>query len=241
MALIFAGFNGLPVQGGTGLKAPLVFDESSKAYALLRDNQLGPWRSELEISSFEEQALLTRIPLRTPYDPSLFVFYAHVQFIAPASGAALRLVVPQEMGLQPKAESFIALVKYPRAMAILKQWASSLLRSARTYLENETLPTAERGRAAFSEAMRARSASPMSSEEKKDRLEAFSLIWVGLHLQGSPMEPLLQDADLEGLRGEVSRRGTELLREIPHSGSTRQSTHRDLNLAPNRNLLEDAA
>jgi hypothetical protein len=213
MGLKFVGFNGRPVAGAAGLKAPLVFDEDSRRYALLRKQQLGAWHSEEEIHEHEERMLLTRLPSSAPYDADGIALYAHTEFAAPhgaASELGVRpLPVGGELSLQPSAESFVAFVKRDEARLIMRRWGDFLLRAARDALALDT-SEAHQGQLAYTEAMRARFVFPMAEGHPDERCELFALACVGLRLQQRNEERLLADANLEGLREEVLRRSEEL-------------------------------
>lgn len=243
MALIFAGFNGVPVVGGTGMKAPVVVDDQTSRFGLVRKAGLTFDWTETEIAEHEAQCLLSRVSLRAAYQEGFIAFYAHTQFVSPQSaidGFSLRLEIPNDLQLYPKLNSYVAFVSTARAASILQKWASDLLKSARLILEDNQLSFKERGEAAFAEAMRARFSTPMSSGRRSDRVEALALACVSLVWQGESSDALIADAELDELSGDVANRTCSLLSELCFPTAMASSTRRDILESPYRRF-EDAA
>jgi hypothetical protein len=243
MALIFAGFNGVPVVGGTGIKAPVVFDEETSRFGLVRKNSLNLDWTDAEIAAQEAHSLLSRVSTHVAYQEGFIAFYAHTQFISPqpaTDGLSSRLEIPNDLQLYPKLDSYIAFASPARAASILQKWSADLLRSARLALEDNLLSFKERGQAAFAEAMRARFATPMSSGRRSDRAEALALACVSLVYQGVASDAVIADAELDELSGEVAIRTSSLLAELDALPARAKKARRDISTSPYRRF-EDAA
>lgn len=214
MALRFAGFNGRPIAASTGVKAPIVLDESRGAYALVSKYGFGDWHHEAEVASYEAQALLSRAPSDAPFTEGFTALYAHMRFIASENEGAIALA-SGGLELYPALESYVAFLPKDQAIGIMHGWGRSLLGAAHAALKNVRLSSSARGQIAFWESMRARTAFPMSSSRREDRIEIFALACVGWILMRKNHEPLLVDSELEGLRADVGIRVGGLLRSLP--------------------------
>ena len=239
MALMFAGFNGRPVRGGTGMKAPIVLDERTSKLGLVRKSGPDLHWTDAEIAEYESRGLLSRVASKIAYCEGAIALYAHTDFIAPplATGSlSLQLEIPEELKLYPQLESYVAFVSPTRAASILQTWAAVFLESARLTLEDDQLSAQERGLMAFADAMRARFSSPMSSGRRSDRAEALALAYVSLWWQGISQKALLAEAERDAMREDVTTRATSLLADLSSALSPVEKEYRDLSAYPYRRL-----
>ena len=193
MDMMLVGFNGRPVVGGAGIKAPVVMDRTGGLYAISRSDGPGRWWTKPELDSYEDRGLLTRVSTEARYDASAVAVYAHLEFIAPdaeslagVNANSAPLAIPTEFVLYPRLRSYVAFVQSEKAFSYLRQWAQRLVDSARNALSLSELTPEARGRVVFTEAMRARFPLAGLSDEasKAVRFDSCVLAWVGAFLQG---------------------------------------------------------
>lgn len=242
MAMRFAGFNGRPVMESTGTKAALYFDPEAKQYGVIRPGQLESRWSHEEMVDHEKRMLVSLISTDQAYEEGSVAFYAHMRFLTPLDFRLIRLPRSrtEKLELYLQLESYVTFTSPARVQEILQQWATRLLQAARASLNDGSMARKDQGKVCFQEAMRARLASPPSSERRDDRLDAFALAWIGLSYQQQSPVALLRDAAREDLHGDTTKRAAELLSVLAPEQPSSSRSYRDDKQAPYRQQ-EDAA
>jgi hypothetical protein len=207
---VIAGWSGMPVQGGAGLKPALIYDPAAGRYA----NAAAPdtWYSEAEISDFARRGLLVKKMLSMTPLPDGVVLYADDSFIRPAESNRMALDPhPLRLHLINSRCLWLAYLPRERAMGALLRWGEQLLEDAARQLRRlgSGISRREEALRALDAARRARFCT-FARVDGSRRREVFRCMAVALMVLDQPVEPLyvdagidLSDADVAALKQDV--------------------------------------
>lgn len=191
------GFCGLPVHGACGLASPLFEDASGQCFVGDPDASTPP--SELmnaaRVRDEREAGFLTLTETKRARIVGGVFLYVHSAFAAPL-GALEFDIAPLVM--DDRAGVYVAYMSRPEALHLLHQWGASLLRDARSHLDNR-----EPDRATDC-AQRALFCSP-PPEHQELRFDAFVCLYAAIRRRGADGERLLKEASLDFNRVQVSQ------------------------------------
>jgi hypothetical protein len=211
---VIAGWSGMPVQGGAGLKPALLYDPATGDYA----NAAAPdaWYSEAEVSDFATRGLLIKKALRATPVPDGVVLYADDSFIHPAESNRMALDPgPLSLHLIDSRCLWLAYLPKDPAMEVLLGWGARLLEDAAGRLDRFAKGARRREEAlrALDSARRARFCT-FARIDWASRREVFRCMAVALMMLGQPVESLYADAGIDLSDDEVAELKRDIMRAL---------------------------
>jgi hypothetical protein len=198
-----AGWSGLAVLRGAGIKPALIRDPATGRYA----NAASPtdWHNEEEISSFAARGLLTRRELHKHVVADGVVLYASKELIAPREPDRW-ILDPTPLSFHAEPLLWVGYLPLPEAVALLRSWGAKLISDGNAQLRERTSEPDRRlaGARALNDARRARFC--VSSREDPDlRYDMFRVMAIATRILQQPLDPVYLDAGIDFSRTNVEQ------------------------------------
>jgi hypothetical protein len=222
-----AGWSGLAVARGAGIKPALLRDPSTGRYA--NAGSPADWHDEAEIASFARQGLLTRRELHVKALPDGVVLYAAYEFIGPREPDRLILdPTPLQLAVHAEPLVWVGYMPLSEALDLLRSWGVMLIADANTQLLERTREPDRRLAAAraLSDARRGRFCID-SRQDPQLRYDMFRVMAIATRILEQQLEPVYRDAAIDLPKSQV-----EQLRRDVEAFAPRNDTSTDRQVSP---------